>query len=287
MCSGSNIMFKTPPKSTSSKPEMEQRIIAAFKQEMNSMKEEMRDLKNVITARDEKINSLEEELVTLKMDMTSVVSEVESLKKVNTSLKHKIDATEAYERRDTIIISGDIPDYFPEENTANVAVDIIRRKFPSVPCENVDISIAHRVPSKRKENGRPKAMNIYVKLVRRDVKKKLVAASRDQAKNRANNKTFINESLTPQRSTVFHALKDMRKKHPDKIKGVTTIEGQVHCFTPRDGQDTSAARPQDAANRRLRNDVRHVINSQEDLQTFCEVYIKKPLEDFVSNWPSL
>ena len=243
-------------------------------------------MKKAVTDRDDKINALEEDLIAQKIEVTSLHADVEGLKKANTALKLKIDATEAYERRDTVIISGKIPQHFPEENTANLTVDLIRRKFPNITCTEADISVAHRVPSKRKENGRPKTMNIYAKLVRRDLKKKLVAASREQAKSRSPDKIFINESLTPQRSAVFHALKDIKKKNPDKIKGVTTVEGKVHCFTPRDGEEAAAARPGEAAVRRPRNDVRHVINSQEKLQIFCNIFIKKPLENFVNSWPN-
>ena len=204
-------------------------------------------------------------------------------------MEHKQDATDAYERRDSVIISGSLPQHVPEENTANLVIDLIRRKFPNVQCEAHDISVSHRVPSRRKENGRPKSMNIYVKFVRRDLKKRLIAASREQAKTRAADKIFVNESLTPQRSAIFHALKDMKKKNPDKIRGVTSLEGKIHCFTPREGEDSAAARPRDAAAHRPRNDRRHIIITREDLQTFCNDFIKKPLvfEDFITGWPEI
>ena len=285
-------MFRSPtrnsnPQNNTHHSDMEQRIIQTLREEMSSMREE---LKACINEREDRINGLEDELTSVKMDVTALHAELDQAKKLNLILKNKIDATEAYERKDTVILSGGLPQYFPEENTSNVVLDLLHRKFPNVPCEAADISVTHRVPSKRKEGGRPKTMNIYVKLVRRDLKKKLVTASREQPKARSQDKIFVNESLTPQRSAVFHALRDIKKKNPNLIKGVTTIEGAVHCFTPREAERAqAAASPTDTApnSRRPRNDRRHVINSREDLQAFCDAFIKKPLEDFITTWPNL
>ena len=211
----------------------------------------------------------------------SKISELEtscdSLKKTISSLEQKIDSTEAYQRRDSIIISGAVPPNTVgrEENTANIAIELVKSKLgPNINITPNDISVAHRLQAKPTTQGSPRPPNIYVKLVRRDLKKQLINASKKQDKRSAN-KIFINESLTPQRTAVFRTLLRIKREN-DVIKGVSSVEGDVFVYT--------AAPPEAGA--RPPKDLRHRINTRDQLRCFCDEYVKKPLEDFVVSWPS-
>ena len=123
--------------------------------------------------------------------------------------------------------------------------------------------------------------NIYVKLCRRDLKKDIIVASKQQPRateSERKQKIFINESLTQSRKIILQTLLKIRRSTTGIIKGVTTQEGQVVAFTSRPPQAASATIT-------TQRDLRHVINTKEALQKFCDQYVKKPLEDFVDSWP--
>ena len=220
---------------------------------------------SVCKAKDAKIGQLQETCLSLQTNVSL--------------LQDKLDATEAYERRDTIILSGGIPPLADAVSTKNVAINIIREKFKDVNIEPNDISVAHRLQSKPSASQSPKPPNIYVKLVRRDLKQELIMASKKQPKQNPN-KVFVNESLTRQRSAVLQTLLRI-KRSTDAIKGVTSVDGQVYAYTP------SSQRPGASQGESRRKDIRHCINSREALQKFCCDFVKKPLDDFVDSWPAI
>ena len=199
----------------------------------------------------------------------------QALQKRVTVLEDSIDATEAYERRDTVILSGAMPPSATNEDIKAVTVDLINGKFPDLPFGPNDISICHRLQAKRPSRGsEAKPPNIYVKLVRRDMKQMLIKASKGQPKE-ASNKVFANESLTQQRSAVLQTLLNIKKEK--LIKGVTSQEGQVYAFIKADGPP-----PPEGGNPR---DIRYRINTRRELQAFCDQHVRQPLEDFINHWP--
>ena len=196
-----------------------------------------------------------------------------------TSLEEKFDASEAYSRKDAIILSGAIPPVKQGESTNQVVVDIIKSKFPAISLQSNDINICHRLQQKPSINGQTtKPANIYVKLCRRSQKQELIRASKGQAREAAN-KVFVNESLTKQRSAVLQTLVKM-KKNCDNVKGVTSMDGNVYVYTATNQREASrdGLRPKDK---------RHLVNTRRDLQKFCSEYIRKPLEDFIDAWPAM
>ena len=152
-------------------------------------------------------------------DQTNKDAQIAQMEKTIANLEKKIDATEAYERRDSIIISGAIPPATEgrEENSVKVVVDTINKKLGAISIGPNDISVAHRLQAKPTVPGStPRPPNIYVKLVRRDLKKQLITASKQQ--NRNSERIFINDSLTPQRNAVFRTLQKIKREH-DVVKG--------------------------------------------------------------------
>ena len=218
-----------------------------------------------------KIENLEEKLLEAEKCKKKLNEKI-------SSLEDKIDATEAYERRDTVILSGAIPPVSTSENIRQVTVDLIKSKYRNIDISPNDISICHRLQTKSLSDGSQKPPNIYVKFVRRDSKRELIKASKEQARD-AQNKVFANESLTPIRTSIMQSLLKIKRTNTT-IKGVTSIEGQVYAYTAPHGQTA----PADGSSRRPR-DQRHVINTKEQLQAFCDTFLRRPLEDLVDSWP--
>ena len=208
-------------------------------------------------------------------------AKIAQLERTIISLETKIDATDAYERRDSIIISGAVPPVSREENSSLVAIEVLKQKLGDVDIEPKDISVAHRLQTKPNAQGSsPRPPNIYVKLVRRDLKKQLIAASKRQDRN-SQGRIFLNDSLTPTRTAIFRTLQRFRREH-DAVKGVSSMEGEVFAYTA--ATDDQGTRPRD--DRPPRN-LRHRVSTKEQLRDFCNTFIKRPLEDFVVSWPRL
>lgn len=240
--------------------EFRAKVVADLTLQFNSMATSMEnDCLKLCQAKDAEISSLK----TLATKLEDRCHELED----------KLDASEAYSRKDSIIISGAVPAVSNQENLNNLTVTLLNSKFPESKIELKDISICHRLQSKNPlPDQARKPPNIYVKLVRRNVKQMLIRSSKKQAKT-AVNKIFINESLTPARSKVMHTLLDLKKRH-ETIRGVTSMDGNVYAYTaatPRASGTSSSAqgRPRD---------VRHLINNHSDLQKFCDAYLRRPLE---------
>ena len=245
-----------PPKSRSDGSPETQQIISAMKDEFEKMREDMNEMKELLATKTGVIESL--------------TSEVDILKNRVASLEENLDSADAYERRDTVIISGSIPPNVQGEITSNVAIGLISEKL-GLRIQTTDISTAHRLPrrSNAQQTQGSKPPSIIIKLCRRDLKRNLIHASKQQPKQ-SHDKIFVNESLTPQRSAILRTLIRMKRGHPI-IKGVTTQDGRVVAFTETSTQQS--------------RDDRHIINSRINLQKFCDQFVRKPLEEFIENWP--
>ena len=176
-----------------------EKILTDFQTKMDSSFAELKsDYMSFLQTKDAKINELE--------------NSCNYLRKTVESLEDKMDAVEAYSRRDTVIISGAVPAVTPNENIKDVVVELVTAKLGSnIQIQSKDISVAHRLQSKNPTTrGTQRHPNIYVKLVRRDLKKELIVASKTQNKA-APNKIFLNESLTPQRPPCSKLLLNSRK----------------------------------------------------------------------------
>ena len=156
-------------------------VFGNFQQKISAMFTELRsELLSIVQVNSEKIYSLE--------------NEVTGLRKTVSKLEEKLDEQSAFERRDTIIISGKkVPQYAIGENCASKVVDCLKENLKLVVSTN-DIAVAHRLGSKPK-NQTADHRSILVKLCRRDLKYNIVKSARvSKVKD-----LFVNESLTPQR----------------------------------------------------------------------------------------
>lgn len=260
-------------------------LIAESKKARNEMKTELKhlydELKNELTAmidesrkaRDE-FTSLHEEFQSFRHDVLidmkrrddsvdNLTKEVTFLRGRVAKLEERVEDSEAYERRDCLVFSGnDIPDATTGENCAAEVVTMIRSL--NINIDDRDISTAHRLGKKSSKQG-PDRRPIIAKLCRRDIKYDIMRACKSQKP-----KFFINESLTPSRSTLLWALRQMKKNHSNIISGCSSENGRV-CMWRKSNTDGG-------------RDHKHFINSFEQLKEFCEKTLKEPITVYIDNW---
>ena len=210
-----------------------------------------------LDSKDEQIQELRDQVTSLKEQMSKV--------------RETIDENDAYERRDTVILSGNsIPIFSQGENPTNLAIEAVKNEL-KIQISPSDVSVAHRM-GRKPANQQPDRRGIIVKLCRRDLKHSLISASKKMVP-RSRSNLYVNEHLTPARKTILYALRQMKKDHPDLVKGCTSWDGRVYAFTPPPAGSPPSSR-----------DQRHLVNSRDSLVTFCSDYVQKPLNAFLDNW---
>ena len=213
-------------------------------------KEMKEDFQTKIEERDAKISELSTEVKTLK----DRVVKMEQL----------TDDADAYERRDTLILSGDkVPAFSVGENSSHLVQNLVKEELKiNLPADG--ISTAHRLGRKPANQGVDRR-SFIVKLVRRDLKHEIISASKKLPKT---TKLYVSESLTPARRTLFYALRKM--KQAKMIKGCNTYEGRFYAYTAPSGSS--------------QRDQRHLISNYEAWQEFCRVHVRQPLDNFLDSW---
>ena len=105
-----------------------QKIVTAIVAKMETLKTELFE---ALAERDKRIEALEREVDTLK---TAVCK-----------LEDKIEDAEAYERRDTVVVSGDaVPVAHVGENCANIVSQLVKENL-KLEMTPTAISVAHRL----------------------------------------------------------------------------------------------------------------------------------------------
>ena len=127
-----------------------------------------------------------------------------------------------------------------------------------------DISTAHR-GGRKPTNQITDRRSIIAKLCRRDIKKDLMIACRTLKSN-----MYINESLTPTRTSIMYVLRQAKKKK-NRLVGCSSIGGRIFAWlTSEEGEG--------------RRDVRLPINTHLQLQSFCTDILEEPLSNYLQKW---
>ena len=109
-----------------------------------------------IKKRDDRIEKLEKDVLGLRGNVAR--------------LEEKVDDAKDYERRDAVVISGDaLPEVTVGENVNHLACCIVREKL-KLSLDPSEVSAAHRLSAKPKNQSANKR-NIIVKLSRRETKR--------------------------------------------------------------------------------------------------------------------
>ena len=159
-------------------------------------------------------------------------TKIDKLEEVNanlseklTKLEYELDETAQYERRDTLILSGDaIPVEQGQEDPTQVIVDSLKSHL-KIQLTQHDISVAHRLGKKKDGMSRP----IIVKFISRSKKSQIVSARIARSKQVGVDAPVIhvNESLTPTRRNIFYQIRQLRKKHTSLFKTIYTQDGKI------------------------------------------------------------
>ena len=204
--------------------------------------------------------------VILKKDeeISELNKKVRELENRISKLDDSLDSADAYERRDTLIISGEVPEVRPDENCKSLVMDLLRNQTRLI-VDSCDISVAHRI-GKKPINQDKDTRNIIFKLVRRDLKYDILSACR-----KIRPKFYINESLTPVRSSIMYTLRKIRKKHPSKLLFCRASEGNVFAFVPRNDDTAEHGGP----SRKV------LLNTRLALESFIRDEIKESPDSYL------
>ena len=200
-------------------------------------------------------------------EISQLQGEVSQLKKRIEKLEEVVDANSSYERRDTLVVRGEIPAHEEEEDCIRIVSTLFRSQL-KINMNAEDISTAHRLGGKPRTQG-PDKRDIILKLCRRDLKKDILAACRQMKPY-----FFVNESLTPTRSTVMYVLRQTKKRFPGKIGNCRSFDGNVNVFIPMT-HDTEGHQNR---YRKL------VINTTIALDDFLREHLSCSSSDFVNSW---
>ena len=224
-----------------------ERIISRIEAKIDGMKQE---LLAEIHMKDVEIGELKEQVKKLQCEVTS--------------LKNDVDDSEAYERRDTLILSGsDLPAVQVGELTTNVCCDIVKKKL-NFNMNTTDISISHRIGKKPSAQG-PDRRSLMVKLCRRDIKTTLLSACRDQKPTGF----YINESLTVVRSKIMYVLRRMKKEENSRVTGAFSRDGRVFAWIKHAPGSPPGSR-----------NIKVPVNTVAALQEFSTQYMGKDVSNY-------
>lgn len=218
-----------------------------------------------------KLNILRDEFAALlsvkNKEIDQLKLAVSTLKAQVHKLEEKANDSEAFERRDTIVVSGEgVPIVESGEICSNIVSDLVKNKL-RINLNPSDISTAHRAGPKPSSQRGSDRRSIMVKLCRRELKQELLVACRNLKPN-----IFINESLTPTRKTIMYVLRQMKRQCPTKVSGCSSHEGRVFVWLQNEVTP-------DGRNRRI------LVNSRLKLEQLCTDIIGKPLSYFIDTWP--
>ena len=101
---------------------------------------------------DEAVSGIESKFSEIVQEKDAKIEELmatnANLHEQVTALDEKLDALNAYSRKDTIIVSGALPQPVPNEASHTVVRQLLAQKFPTVTINDSDISVAHRLQKK-------------------------------------------------------------------------------------------------------------------------------------------
>ena len=103
---------------------------------------------------------------------------------------------------------------------------------------------------------------------------------------------YVNENLTAKRRTILYALRQIKKEHPNTVKGLTTFDGKVCVYVPATTTAATVTRSRTSGNSSSDNgahvgtrDKKLLVNTHAGLVRFCNDVVGVPLNTFLAQWP--
>ena len=213
------------------------------------------------------VSYFQEVMKNRERDLQEAKSCIKKLEKRVSHLEEQLDETNSYERRDTLVISGQIPEVREGEDCNKIVRELLKDIRLSVPA--TEISTAHRL-GRKPINGRPDHRNIIFKLCRRDLKRDILDACRQQKPN-----YYINESPTPSRNAILYVLRKAKQQNPEVIGNARSYDGNIHLWQP-------SADP--SSNSRF-NKI--IINTKCKLEEILRDKLNCGSDKFINRWPAI
>ena len=240
-----------------------QTIIRENKSKVAVLSEEHTELEKICSNNSDEIVDLTVSVATMEKKLGSVPPE----KKI-ASLQDSLDNTDQYARRGALTISGDcLPIYATSENSKAIVVDLLRThcQFNLNPTE---ISIAHRLGKKPSGEDR---RSIRFRLCRRDVASDIMAACKELKPP-----FFMNPSLTPLRTKLLYALRQLKKKKSEVVKFArANLKGELEAYTTVENS---------ASPRSSHPLMKTVITTRAELEKFANDVLGMPLSSVKVDW---
>ena len=181
------------------------------------------------------------------------------------TMEDKVADTEAKARENNIILSGeDVPAAAPNENCTEAVRSLLQQKL-NIIIPTVDISSSTRIGK-----GPGGKKNFLVKFKNFDCKMKVINACRTQKP-----RFYANDDLTPEKQTVLYALRQARRRFPDKVDGCSSTGGKIYAYM-KSGATTATG----GGSRRNR---RVAVGNLTKLRNFCIDELGTDMEHFIAN----
>lgn len=193
--------------------------------------------------RDLKIEKLEQDVSTLKRDVGD--------------LRDRLEDVEANKRCDSVIVSGSC------ENCSRIIESVFQSNLNYVLPAN-EISVSYRLGKKPMTQGNIDRRSIFVKLCRRETKNDVLSSCRRVKPPNF----FVNEDLTPVRSSILYALRRAKRLHPEKVAAGGSQDGRVFVWIK-------------ASSPTARN-YKKFVNSMSELHDFCTQTLNLDSEELLS-----
>ena len=195
---------------------------------------------------------------------------VECLEDEVETLKLKLDESEQYSRRETVVFSGEVPPETTNENTKGKVLKLLEEQA-DLKLDPSEVSTAHRIGKSFPDGTGTR--KIMVKFCRRDVVEEVFSACKSKKPG-----FYANCSLTPTRGKVFYAVRKLKNLHPNVIKSYSAARGEVAVYVDNGGRGPSLR------NRGAQRDKKIVINSKKQLEEFAKNTLKISLDSLDLSW---
>ena len=170
----------------------------------------------------ERMKKFEEDMKKKDRRIENQEQEISNLKRRLSTLEDQADDADVTERQNSVVVSGNgIPESIANENLIDIACKIAKQDL-KVNLDPKEITTAHRIgrkPTSPSTDKRP----ILIKLHNKELKTDLITASKKVRPD----SIFINENLSPIRSTILYALKEAKRKFPNTLAGCGFYNGKV------------------------------------------------------------
>ena len=190
------------------------------------------------------VGELRQEVKDLKADKIKQDKLITDLKTENKELQEQTDASNQYNRRDNLKLTG-IP-FVQGENLVEIAKSVTKHIGNEI--SEQDISDIHRLPTQSTTSGGSNVPGIIIRVNRRtakygvmDKKKHLRSYPHPDYPNLG-----IYEDLTPLRSRILYALRNRTKEGVKEFKFTWSKNGRIFCRTEaqtQPGPDRKLPRP--------------------------------------------